>query len=150
MSGSSDVFNIALGKAAYYADELLTGAADLVAVALTDGTTIVDDTLREFDTLAAVLAVYDESAAVSYARVDLTTVVVTPDDTNNRQDADADDIDWGDIEAGEVWEKVLICFVPDNGTPVDANTIPLTYHAVNITTNGGNVTTQVANFFRAQ
>ena len=150
MAGLTDVFDIAFGKVSYYA--MLPGATDsIIAVALTDAGLEADSALRQHATLDVLLAAGNtESAAASYARVTLTTVTSTPDTTNHKSDADADNIDFGTIEAGETWSKVLICYVPSSGA-ADSAIIPLTYHALaDIDTNGGNITANVANFFRAQ
>lgn len=152
------VFNIAKGRVAELVNRVdsndPTNSA-LVIVAI--NTTATDATLRDLDTLAAVLADADtaEVANTGYARKVLTDADVsalTPDDTNDRMDIDLADFDWGAITDDDVdWTDILICYDPDTTGGTDSNIIPLTCHDYEITIDGSSLVTEInaAGFYRA-
>src|SRR5436189_6450719 len=89
------IFNIAKGKIAYYAG--LPAANDaLIVVLLKSAGLEADDTLNNYDDLAALLAAAnDEADATNYARKTVAAgVTVTVDDVNNRVDMDFADQTW--------------------------------------------------------
>ena len=149
MSGTNFVFNIAKGKAAYYAG--LPAANDaLIAVALVATGLVADATLADYDDLAALLGgASDECAASGYARATLGTVTVTVDDGNDRVDLDSADISLGTIAAGATIAKVVICYDPDTTTGTDSTLVPISAHSFDVTTDGSEVVATVANFARA-
>lgn len=146
-------FNIAKGMTGYYVG--LPGVNDgLVAVLLQASGLEADDTLKDYDTLAAVLGGANlEATFTNYARQNLTGVAWTVDDANDRGDADADDMSWaaaGGAANNDV-AKALICYVPDVGSSTDDAIIPLTAHDVVATTDGTtlNLGVPTGGFFRA-
>lgn len=146
---ANGVFNIALGRAAYYAT--LPAASDRIRVILLK-TAQADDTLRDHDTLAQVLAANTEADFTAYARKTATGVLVTVNDTSNLVDVDMDDVTWANAggAANNTLVKLLTAYDPD-GTDTLANMVPLTFHDFAVTTDGSSITAQVAasGFFRA-
>jgi hypothetical protein len=143
-------FNISLGKSAYYAG--LPAASDsLIAVLLASSGLVSDATMRDYDTLAALLAgASDEATFTGYSRNTLTGVNVTVDDTNDRVDIDCDDTNWSPTTA-QALGKIVICYVPSSGA-ADSSIVPLFADDFSLTTpTSGTVTYQVASggFLRA-
>jgi hypothetical protein len=145
---ANGVFNISRGSIGYYADDArgLVGATDRLHIVVLQAAE-VDDTLNNYDTLAAVLAGSNtEAASTNYARIllDSTDITWTVDDTGNDAQAIVDaDQTWTSVSqaASEAWVKLLMCYGTSGAT--DANIRPLTYHDFSVTPNGGDIT---ANF----
>lgn len=146
---ANGVFNIALGRAAYYAT--LPAANDSLIVVLLQ-TAQADDTLRDHDTLAQVLAANTEANFTNYARATAAGVAVTVNDTSNLVDVDINDVTWTNAggTTNNTLVKLLICYKPDTAS-ADSAIIPLTFHDFAVTTDGSSITAQVAanGFFRA-
>jgi len=116
-----------------------------------------DALLRDYDTLAAILAgANTEADFTNYARKVITDTGLTapvPDDTGDAQSADFPDPVW--TAAGGATNnnlvKAIVCYDADTGAGTDANLVPLTFHNFVITTNGGDLTAQLAaaGFFTA-
>jgi hypothetical protein len=147
------VFNVAKGKAAYYATLPATNDALLVVLLKSTGLE-ADDTLNNHDDLAAILAAAnDEADFTNYTRKTLASVTLTVDDTNNRADADAADFTYtaaGGASNNSVG-KALIVYDPDTTAGTDSSIIPLTYHDCVFTTDGTDQLIQLnaAGFYRA-
>jgi len=147
------VFNIAKGKVNRYAD--LPDAADaLIVVLLKNAGLEADATLQDYDTLSAILgAANDEADFSGYTRKTLASITVTPDDTNNRQDADAaDPTAYTAAGSSQQIGKLLVVWDGDTGAGTDANIVPLTAHDCLVTFDVGVATTisfAIAGFFRA-
>lgn len=147
------VFNIAKGKVSRYA--MLPGANDGFDVVLLKAAGLEDDdTLRDHDTLAAVLAsTNDEYNFTNYARKQANSPTITVNDIDNFVDVDIADKSW--TAAGGATNntigKLLVCYVPDRGVSTDSDVVPLTYHDFLITTDGGDLTADMpsAGFYRA-
>lgn len=147
------VFNIALGRVAYYST--LPAANDALIVVLLKSTGIVADaTLRDYDDLSALLAgATDECDFTSYVRKTAASVTVTVDDSAERVDTDFADITW--TAAGGATNntiaKLIVCYDNDTTGGTDSNIIPLTAHDFSVTTDGSDLVAQVAaaGFFRA-
>tara|TARA_R100001086_G_C11760143_1_gene237885 strand:- start:396 stop:821 length:426 start_codon:yes stop_codon:yes gene_type:complete len=116
-----------------------------------------DGTLEDYDTLAAILAGSNtEATFTNYARKDLSDLDIsapTPDDTNNRQEADFPNQTWASAggASNNTLVKLIVCYNPDITSDVDANIIPLTHHDFAVTTNGGDLTAEpdANGFYRA-
>jgi hypothetical protein len=153
VSGSDFVFNIALGQVKYYAS--LPAASDALVIVLLQSTGLdADDTLRDFDDLAAILGANTECNFTNYARISRTTgITPTVDDTNNRLDIDIADFTWSSAggATNNTIAKLLICYDGDTGAGTDSNIIPLTAHSYDETTSGSDITAVVAatGFYRA-
>lgn len=139
-------FNIAKGKAAYYAT--LPATNDALVVVLCKSTGVESDaTLKDYDTLSALLAgTTDEADFTNYGRKTITSVTVTVDDTNDRTDVDIADQTWTSAGGGtnNTLAKLLVCYDPDTTTGTDADLIPLTAHDFAVTTDGSDLTAQIA------
>lgn len=157
---ADSVFNIAKGRVVEYYNRVEsddpTNSA-LVIVALFASGLESHATLKDYDTLAAILAAANDEATNSgYARKVLTqadlAALPAPDDTNDRYDVDIPDQVWTAVAAaGGAWGMLLICYDPDTTGGTDANIVPLTMHDFAVTPDGTDITATVnaAGFFRA-
>lgn len=137
------VFNIAKGAVA---EKFRDGAANGLMLLLIAADT--DDTMRDTDTVAALLGTSaDEATDGSYARKTGLTGTITVDDTNNRVDVDIPDQTWTAL-AGAAITDLVIAY---QESAADSGRIPLTLHDFAITPDGSDVTAQVnaSGFFRA-
>ena len=110
------VFNIAKGKFAYYAG--LPAAADaLIAVPIETTGLEADETLKDYDTLSALLAGTSNEQTSNMTRKTLASVTVTVDDTPgaNWVNVDAADPVWT-AATGNAISALVICYDPDTGT----------------------------------
>ncbi|MDX2749634.1 hypothetical protein PV413_03290 [Streptomyces scabiei] len=140
------VFNVALGRIAQYAS--LPAATDaLVLVALEASGLVTDATMRDYDTLADILAgASNEQTTVT--RKTLSGVTVTVNDTNDRVDIDAADVVYTSPTGNPVG-AVVVCYDPDTTTGTDADLIPLTKHDLSWTPDGNTFTLTIADLLRA-
>lgn len=98
-----------------------------VVVLLQDTGLDAIDTLRDFDTLAAILAANTECTVSSYARLVLTDAEIadpTVDDSGNAQSFDVADDDFGALEAGENIQALVVAYAPDTAG-ADSTMIPV-------------------------
>lgn len=139
------VFNIALGRVAALA--ALPAANDGLVLVPLEATGLVTDTvMRDYDTLADVLAgASNEQTTVG--RKPLASVTVTVNDTDNRVDIDAADVTWT-APTGNAVGAMLVCYDPDTTTGTDADLVPLTKHEVTWTPDGNNFSLAIADFCR--
>jgi hypothetical protein len=150
------VFNIAKGRVAelYNRVDSNDPANSALIIVPVDVAAVTDATIRDFDTLAAVLAGgVTERSTSGWARKTLTDADLTAfaaDDTNDRVDLDIPDQTWTAVSAGAVTD-LIICYDNDTTAGTDANIIPLTMHDFAITPDGSDVTAVIAatGFFRA-
>jgi hypothetical protein len=120
------VFNIALGEVKNYC-ELGEGANDALIVVPIETTGIESDaTLRDYDTLSALLAAANNEQT-TLGRKTITSATVTVDDTNNRLDIDIADQTWT-ASAGNAISALLVCYDPDTTGGDDTTVVPLTKH----------------------
>lgn len=150
------VFNIAKGRVVELFNRVDTNDpanSALVIVPVDVGATS-DATIRDFDTLAAVLAGgVTERTTGGWNRKTLTDADITfpaPDDTNDRFDIDIPDQTWTAVTAGAVTD-LIICYDNDTTAGTDSNLIPLAMHDFAITPDGSDVQAVInaAGFFRA-
>lgn len=153
------VFNVAKGRVAELYNRVKTndpGPSGLMVVAI--NTSETDGNLKDLDTLAAVLANGNTAEVTNsgYARkilIDSDLNALSPDDSNDRMDLDFADQAWSAVGAGDGWTDLIVCYVPDVGSPMtpDSAIIPLTQHDFAITPDGSDVTAQLnaAGFYRA-
>lgn len=157
----NQVMNIAKGLAVQYYINVETNSpanSAFVIVLLKSAGLEADDTLNNYDDLAALLAATnDECDFTNYARKILTDVdlaaVPAPDDTNNRRDLDLPDFTW--TSAGGATNnsigKLLVCYDADTTAGTDSAIIPVSHHDFVYTTSGVDLPAVVAaaGFFRA-
>lgn len=148
------VLNISKGRAAELYNRVKTNdpANSAIVVIPVDVGATSDATIRDLDTLAAILAAgVTERTTGGWNRKTLTDsdlAAMTPDDTNDRMDLDTADLVWTAVTAGAVTD-LIFCYDNDTTGGSDSNLIPLTMHDFPITPDGSDVTATVANFFRA-
>ena len=132
-------FNIAKGKAAYYAE--LNGASDSFIVVPIEASGLeADATLVDYDSLDAILsAANNEQTTMN--RATLTSVTVTVDDTNNRTAIDCDDPSWAST-AGNAVGALIFCYKPASDS-ADSAIIPLSKHDWSYTPDGNTVTATI-------
>jgi hypothetical protein len=119
------VFNVAKGKVAYYAT--LPAAADALIVVPIETTSIeADETLKDYDTLSALLAGASNEQTSNMSRQTLASVTVTVSDTagENWVQVDAADPVFA-AATGNAISAVVICYDGDTGAGTDADIIPL-------------------------
>jgi len=140
------VFNVALGRVAYLAS--LPAANDaLVMVPLESSGLVADSVMRDYDTLADLLA-GASNEQTSVGRKTLASVTVTVDDANDRVAVDAADVTWT-APTGSAIGAVVICYDPDTTGGTDADLVPLTKHDLSWTPDGNNFTLTISDFSRA-
>ena len=150
------VFNIAKGRVAELYNRVDTndGANSALVIVPVDVGATTDATIRDFDTLAAVLAGgVTERTTGGWNRKTLTDTELAAfaaDDTNDRVDLDIPDQTWTAVSAGAVTD-LIICYDNDTTAGTDANLVPLTLHDFAITPDGSDVVAVInaAGFFRA-
>lgn len=129
MAGFS--FNVALGREVEFhnrVDGNDPANSALVLVVLSSTALDIDATLKDYDTLAAILAVNDEADNVGYARIVITDAGLAPytvDDTDDSITLPLADQTTAAITAGDSWAKLLICYDSDTTAGTDANIVPV-------------------------
>lgn len=137
------VFNNVKGKFRYYL-ELPAANDGLFLVLLKAAGLEADDTLNNYDDLAALLAAAnDEADFTGYSRKAVTPSAATIDDTNNRVDVDAPDVSAYTNSGGasQAIGKAILTYDPDTTTGTDATQIPILYWDCVITFDVGVATT---------
>jgi hypothetical protein len=140
------VFNIALGRLAYYTSLPATNDA-LVMIPIETSGIVADSVMRDYDDLATLLA-GASNEQTTMGRKTLTSVTSAVDDTNDRWNMDAADVTWT-AATGNAISAVIIGYVPDTTAPSDSAVIPLTKHDVTMTPDGSDFTLTIADFARA-
>ena len=89
-----------------------------------------DSVLRQYDTLAAILAASnDEATNVNYARIELDYYdlsAYTVDDDLSQILLELPTQTYADIAVGDLWRKLVICYDEDTTGGTDADLIPVT------------------------
>ena len=153
------VFNIAKGRVAEFfkrIDSNDPSTSVFKFVLLKSSGLEADDTLNNYDDLAALLtAANDEADFTNYARKVITDAEIAmpaPNDTTNLIDLDLPDQTWTSAGGGtnNTLGKLIIVYFPDTAG-ADSTGIPCTYHDFSVTTDGSDLTAQIAaaGFFRA-
>ena len=147
-------FNISKGRVAELYNRVDTNDpanSALIIVPVDVGAT-TDATIRDFDTLAAVLAGgVTERTTGGWNRKTLTDAdiaAMTVDDGNDRMPLDLPDQTWTSVTSGAVTD-LIICYDNDTTTGSDSNIVPLTMHDFAITPDGSDVIATITDFFRA-
>jgi len=139
-------FNVALGRVAHYAT--LPGTNDALILVPLEATGLVTDaTMRDYDTLALVLA-GASNEQTTIGRKTITSVTATVNDTDDRVDCDFADQVYSS-PSGAALGAFLVCYDPDTTGGDDTTIIPLTKHDYALTPEGDSLTVTVADFFRA-
>lgn len=154
---SDGVFNIAKGKVNEYVARVDANdpANSAIIVVPVDRAAVTDATLKDFDTLAAILAGgVTERSSNNWNRKTLTDSDISApvvDDTNDRLEADLPDLTWSPGPTSGAVTDLLVCYDPDTTGGTDAAVIPLTWHGFAVTPDGNIVLASInaAGFFRA-
>lgn len=147
-------FNIAKGRVAELYNRVDTNdpANSVLVIVPVDVGATTDATIRDFDTLAAVLAGgVTERTTGGWNRKTLTDSdisAMTVDDGNDRMPLDLPDQTWTSVTSGAVTD-LIICYDNDSTTGSDSNLIPLTMHDFAITPDGSDVIATITDFYRA-
>lgn len=148
------VFNIAKGRVHQYCINVDSGSpanSRLIAVPLEATGIEADSTLKDYDTLSALLAgTSNEQTTMGRKTLAAADITITVDDTNDRVDIDLTDQTWTGA-TGNAVAAIVICYDPDNTAGTDADLIPLTKHDFSVTPDGSDVVAQIAaaGFYRA-
>jgi len=125
-------FNISLGRETEFhnrVDGNDPANSALILVVLANAGLESDDVLKDFDTLAAVVAgTTNEVTNVGYARITVTDAglaAYTVDDTLNEIRLPLANQVTAAITAGDSWRKLLICYDSDTTAGTDANIVPV-------------------------
>lgn len=151
------VFNIAKGRAAELHDRVKgndPANSAIVIVAINAGA-VTDATMKDVDTLAALLALggLSEATNVGYARKVLTdadlATTPAPDDTNDRNERALPTQEWASVAAGTGWTDLVVCYDPDTTSGTDANIVPLTLFDFVQTPSGTAIQMTGGTYYRA-
>lgn len=147
------VFNIAKGRVAELYNRVQTNdpANSALIIVPIDAGAVSDATIRDYDTLSALLAAVTERTTGGWNRKTLTDAALSAlavDDTNDRMPLDFADQTWTAVSAGAVTDLV-VCYDSDTTGGTDANIVPLTLHDFAVTPDGTDVVATVADFYRA-
>ena len=149
------VFNIALGRVAELYNRVKSNdPANSALVLIAWATTATDATLRDLATVAAIEADANSAEATNagYVRKVLTDadiVAFAPDNVNDRVDLDVADQTWTGVAAGTNWTDVSMNYDNDTTSGTDASMVPMTLHDFVVNPSCGDITAQIAGFFRA-
>lgn len=129
------IANISKGRFAYYATLPAVNDA-LIIVVLEAAGLEADATLKDYDTLAALLA-GTTNEQTTMGRKTAAGVTVTVNDASDLVDVDMNDVTWT-AAAGNAVGALLVCYDPDTTGGTDADIIPLSKHDFTITPDGVN------------
>lgn len=155
-TGANVVFNIAKGRVAELANRVKAGdpAAARLYIIPVERAAVTDATLIDVDDFAAVISAgLTERTTGGWNRKTVAAAdlpAITPNDSNDSFDIDiVTDPVWTAVTAGVV-SDLIVCYA-SVGSPTNAQLLPLTKHAFDITPDGSDVTGQInaAGFFRA-
>lgn len=129
------VFNKAKGRCAYYTDQVVASAATFKALLLRNTGLVSDDTMEDYLTVAAMLAGNTEESDASYARVTLSGVSITQDNTGNQNTITCSTISFPTLSNGSLQEGALVViYVPTGAT--DSTSIPVAKYDAVFTPDG--------------
>lgn len=142
---SATIPNIAKGRMNEFVHRVVDGdpaSSRFVVMLLQDTGLEAIETLRDYDTFAAILAESNtECSVASYSRLVLTgsdIALPTVDDVDDKQTFDIGDFDFGALEAGEDIQAAVVGYTPDEAGGTDADIIPvhITVLDTAVSTNG--------------
>lgn len=152
------VFNKGLGRVVELANRVLNNDpanSALILVPINAGG-VSDATLRDLDTLSAVLATAaDECSGSGWNRKTITDssggLTVTETDGSDKTEVDITDPVWTSVSSATAATDLLVCYDSDTTGGDDTNIVPLVCLDMAVTPNGGDITYQVnaSGFFRA-
>ena len=137
------VFGVALGRVTSYVQDVLDGGNDAIIwiPMLTSGTAEQAEALADFAAVEAD-ANFSEQTTGGWARIthDETGdgLAQTFDATNNRREADSNDLVWASPSTNTV--GLIACYDPDTTTGTDSTLVPLVHLDMVVTGNSQQVT----------
>lgn len=141
------VFNVSVGKIRWYVQQVGVGNAALIAVPLENTALVGDATMRDYATLADILA-GASNEQTTLGRKTITVATDTVNNTADRWEGDVADLVWTTPSGNQVG-AIVICFDPNTTIGTDADLVPLTKHGWVMTPEGDSLTANVADFVRA-
>lgn len=133
-------FNIAKGRHGYFAQ--LGAASDaLIAVPIETTGLESDATLKDYDTLGALLAAANNEQS-TMGRKTLASVTSAQNDTTDKWVVDCADITWT-AATGNAVSKLIVCVDLDTGAGADTDIIPLYAYDFVVTPAGGDITATI-------
>jgi hypothetical protein len=153
---SDFVFNIAKGSVAEMVRRVVNNdpANSAIILVPVDRGATTDSTLKDLDTLTAVLGVVTERTVgqgngwnrKTYTNVELTAPTV--DDTNDWVTSDVPDAAW--TPTADAVTDIVVCYDPDTTSGTDADIIPLTMQAFAVPSpSGATVSAVITGFHRS-
>lgn len=144
------IANQARGQERTWADNAAGNVVDAAFIVWLLQAAGTDDAWMDFDDLSALLGdgSFTEATFTSYARKTVSDgdISVTVDDTNNRTDIDVPDQTW--TSAGNGTNNTLTDldtgYDADTTAGTDADITPLSHHDFAVTTDGSDLTAQIA------
>lgn len=150
------VFNRSKGRGVEYAERInANDPANSVFVIEAIASTATDATLLDLDDFAAIESDANtaEVAQSGYARKtinDSSGMTITYDDTNDRVDVDIADQTWTAVASGgSAWTDLVFGYDSDSTAGTDSAIKPVSQHDFAVTTDGSDITAQIAVFLRA-
>lgn len=141
---ANGVFLYAKGKFAEKAS-LPFGTDAVMVILLQSAGLVADTTLKNYQTLAALLVANTEATFTNYVRKAGTGLTVTPNTGTGIQTFDMNDVTWS--AAGGALNNTLgkiITAYRQTSSALDSQMLPLTYHDFTATTTGGDLFAQFA------
>lgn len=138
---SPGVFNIAKGSWAYLTQ--LPLGTDALEIMLLKTTVVVDATMKDYATVAAILAANTECTFTNYARLVVNSgiTVATSNTTDNTTTTMST---WSWLSAGGASNDAIVALIVSyrkTSSATDAQKIPLWYYPEATTTSGSNLAT---------
>lgn len=143
---SNYVFGVALGRVGGYVEDVLAGGNDAIIwiPMATSGTAEQAEALADFAAVEAD-ANFSEQTGTGWSRItqDETGdgLAWTFDATNNRREADSNDLVWAGPSVGNT-VGLVACYDPDTTAGTDSTLVPLVHLDMVVTANGQQVTFQ--------
>lgn len=136
------VFNIAKGRAGYYASQAGVGNAALILIPLETTGLVADATMRDYDTVDAILA-GASNEQTTIGRKTISAATVTVDDSGDQVTVDVADQTYT-APTGNAVGAFVVAYDPDTTGGDDSSLIPLTKHDVTWTPDGNDATVSFA------
>ena len=151
---SDFVFNIAKGRVAELFNRVKSNdpTNSAIIVVPVDRGAATDATLKDLDTLSAVLGAVTERSTSGWTRKTLTDAdlsAIAVDDTNDRMPATIPAILWSPGPTTGAVTDLIFCYDPDTTGGTDANIVPLVMSAFAITPDGSDVQANAGDIYRA-
>jgi hypothetical protein len=148
------VFNIAKGSIAELVRRVVNNdpANSAIIVVPVNRGAATDATLKDLDTLSAVLAAVTERNGSGWERKTLTNADLSApvvDDTSDWITSDLPNLSWTPTNATHTVTDLVVCYDADTGAGTESDIVPLTMHTFTVTPASAPVSALVAGFHRA-